>query len=147
MLITILKVIRACERHCHWEEVVHLYTHYDEFDSAANCMMQHSPTAFSHDQFQFVLQKVSNVELYYKAIGFYVEEQPMQLNSLLNAIVNKVDHARVVEEMRKLGHLPLILPYLKQVQTHNIKQVNEAVNELLIEQEDCEALRKSKRKK
>ncbi len=37
--LNIPKVIRACERHCHWEEAVLMYTHYDEFDQAANCEM------------------------------------------------------------------------------------------------------------
>ncbi|CAD7945130.1 unnamed protein product [Amoebophrya sp. A120] len=137
------KVIRACERHCHWEEAVHLYTHYDEYDSAANCMMQHSPVAFSHDQFLFVMQKVANTELLYRAISFYIEEQPLLLDALLKTIESKVDHARVVQQMRDMGHLPLILPYLKQVQVHNIQAVNEALNELYLEAEDHSNLRKS----
>merc|ERR1719160_258926 len=107
--LNIPKLIRACERHYHWEQVVFLYMHYDEFDSAANCMMAHSPTAFSHDQSQMVMQKVSNMELYYRAIQFYLDEQPMQVNSLLNTIAPKVDHARVVQQVRKMGNLPLIL--------------------------------------
>lgn len=84
------KVIRACERHNHWEEAVHLYTHYDEYDSAANCMMQHSPVAFSHDQFLFVMQKVANTELLYRAITFYIEEQPLLLDALMKTIESKV---------------------------------------------------------
>jgi len=82
-----------------------LYTHYDEFDAAANCMIQHSPVAFSHDQFLMVMQKVSNTELYYRAISFYVEEQPMQLSGLLKAIESKLDHARVVQQMTQSGNL------------------------------------------
>jgi clathrin heavy chain len=49
--LNIPKLIRACERHYLWECAVFLYTHYDEFDSAANVMMSHSPSAFAHDQF------------------------------------------------------------------------------------------------
>merc|ERR1719440_942658 len=95
------KLINACERHYHWEHAVFLYMHYDEFDSAANTMMQHSVSAFSHDQFLMVMQKVSNMEIYYRAITFYLDEQPMQVNSLLNTIASKVDHARVVQQVRK----------------------------------------------
>merc|ERR1712072_701815 len=112
--LNIPKLIQACERHFLWEQVVFLYMQYDEFDSAANTMMAHSPTAFSHDQFQMIMTKISNMELYYRAIQFYLDEQPMQVNSLLNTIAPKVDHARVVQLARKAGHLPLILPYLKQ---------------------------------
>jgi len=141
--LNIPKLINACERHNLWEQAVFLYTHYDEFDSAANTMMSHSPTAFAHDQFLMIMQKISNLELYYRAVQFYIDEQPMQVNSLLHAIASKVDHARVVQLTRKAGHLPLILPYLKQVQQHNIAPVNEAVNELYAEGEQYEDLRTS----
>merc|ERR1712226_967249 len=121
--LNIPKLIQACERHCRWQEAVFLYMHYDEFDSAANTMMAHSPTAFSHDQFQMIMTKISNMELYYRAIQFYLDEQPMQVNSLLNTIAPKVDHARVVQQVKKTGHLSLILPYLKSVQQHNVQAV------------------------
>merc|ERR1712048_324311 len=42
-----------------------------------------------------------------------------------------------------LGHLPLILPYLKQVQQHNIAAVNDAINELYVESEQYEDMRQS----
>merc|ERR550537_1027880 len=105
--------------------------------------MLHSPTAFAHDQFQMVMQKISNFELYYRAIQFYFDELPMQVNSLLNTLAAKVDHARVVQLARKAGHLFLILPYLKQVQQHNIATVNEAINEIYAESEQYEELRQS----
>merc|ERR1719183_374287 len=106
-------------------------------------MMSHSPTAFSHDQFQMIMQKVSNLELYYRAIQFYLDEQPMQVNSLLNTIAPKVDHARVVQQVRKTNHLPLIMAYLKSVQQHNVAVVNDAINELYVESEQYEELRQS----
>ena len=40
----------------------------DEFDSAANTIMGHSSTAFQHEQFLTVMQKCSNLDLYYRAI-------------------------------------------------------------------------------
>jgi clathrin heavy chain len=141
--LNIPKLIQACERHNLWEQVVFLYMQYDEFDSAANTMFAHSPTAFSHDQFQMIMQKISNMEIYYRAIAFYLEEQPMQVNSLLNTIAPKVDHARVVQQVRKTGHLGLILPYLKSVQQHNVAAVNDAVNDLYVEGEMFEDLRVS----
>eukprot|EP00397_Hematodinium_sp_SG-2012_P000429 GEMP01000429.1.p1 GENE.GEMP01000429.1~~GEMP01000429.1.p1 ORF type:complete len:1703 (+),score=505.89 GEMP01000429.1:149-5257(+) len=141
--LNIPKVIRACERHALWSETVFLYIHYDEFDSAANTMMQHSGLAWTHDQFLLVMQKVSNMELLYRAVSFYLEEHPLEINSLLNTISSKVDHARVVQQLRKNGHLPLIQPYLKQVQQHNIQQVNDALNDLYLDGEDYEELRES----
>lgn len=141
--LNIPKLIQACERHYHWQHAVFLFTHYDEFDQAANTMMAHSPTAFSHDQFLMVMQKVANMELYYRAIAFYIEEQPMQLNALLSTIAAKVDHTRVVQQVRKLNQLSLILPYLKSVQQHNSAAVNEAILEIYTEGEQFEELRNS----
>merc|ERR1712194_697379 len=141
--LNIPKLIQACERHSHWEHAVFLYTHYDEFDSAANTMMAHSPVAFSHDQFQMILQKVSNQDIYYRAIEFYIAEQPMQLSSLLNNIMSKVDHGRVVQQVRKVNQLPLIMGYLKSAQQHNVAAVNEAINEPYVEGEQYEELRQS----
>merc|ERR1719446_1557044 len=67
----------------------------------------------------------------------------MTVNSLLNTIAPKIDHARVVQQVRKAGHLPLIVPYMKQVQQHNIAAVNEAINDLYVDGEQYEELRTS----
>merc|ERR1712087_905417 len=83
------------------------------------------------------------MEIYYRAIDFYLSENPMQLTKMLNAIMAKVDHARVVQQVRKAGHLPLILPYLKAAQQHNIAAVNEAINEMYVEGEQYDELRQS----
>lgn len=141
--LNIPKLIHACERHYHWEHAVFLYTHYDEYDQAANTMMAHSPIAFAHDQFLMIMQKVSNMELYYRTVQFYLDEQPLQLNSLLSTITPKVDHARVVQQVKKAGQLPLIMPYMKQVQQHNIAPVNEAINDIYVDGEQYEELRQS----
>ena len=49
-----------------------------------------------------------------------------------------MDHTRVVLMLRKAGNLPLVKDYLMSVQKTNLSAVNEAVNELLIEEEDFE---------
>merc|ERR1719191_2209265 len=67
----------------------------------------------------------------------------MQISSLLNAIAPKVDHARVVQHVRKSGHMALILPYLKSVQQHNVQAVNDAINEMYVDGEQYEELRTS----
>jgi hypothetical protein len=51
---------------------------------------------------------------------------------------SRVDHTRVVGILRKADNLPLIKDYLLSVQKSNLLAVNEAVNELLIEEEDFE---------
>ena len=81
--LNIPRLIRVCEDHHHWKELVFLYIQYDEYDNAALVMMNHSPLAWEHVLFKDVAVKVSNVEVYYKAISFYLEEHPDLLNDLL----------------------------------------------------------------
>lgn len=139
--LNIPRLIRVCEEQQHWRELTYLYIQYDEYDNAANCMMAHSPVAWEHVQFKDVAVKVSNVEVYYRAIIFYLEEHPDLLLDLMKVLELRVDHTRVVDIFRKRGHLPLIKDYLLSVQKVNIAEVNEAVNELLVEEEDFDALR------
>ena len=136
------KLLRACEAARLWDEAVYLYKEDDQYDSAIKTMMEHS-TAFQHDLFLDCAQKVRNSELYYKAIAFYLEQQPMSLVRLLQVLTPNLDHSRVVHQLRKLENLPLVLPYLKSVQKENLSAVNEAVNELYIEDEDYESLHQS----
>jgi len=56
----------------------------------------------------------------------------------LQVLESRVDHTRVVLMLRKAGNLPLVKDYLMSVQKTNLSAVNEAVNELLIEEEDFE---------
>lgn len=141
--LNIPKVIRACEHNLLWKEAVFLYISYDESDSAANLMMQHSPSAWSHEEFVNISKKVANTEILYRAIGFYLDEHPLLLNAFLTAVAPKIDHARAIQQVKKAGHLPLIFEYLQSIQTHNVAQINDALNELLLEQEDIEGLKES----
>jgi len=71
--------------------------------------------------------------LFFRAVIFYLDEQPMLINDLLKNISSKVDHAKAVQVLRRAGHLALCLPWLQSIQMYNVSQVNEAVNELLTE--------------
>merc|ERR1711988_1123675 len=53
------------------------------------------------------------------------------------------DHVRVVRLVQKEGHLAMIKEYLQNVQVNNLTAVNEAFNDLLMDAEDYENLRKS----
>lgn len=55
---------------------------------------------------------------------------------LLQVLEARIDHTRVVSILRKADHLPLVKDYLVAVQKGNLAAVNDAVNELLIEEED-----------
>ncbi|TNY19085.1 hypothetical protein DMC30DRAFT_401377 [Rhodotorula diobovata] len=141
--INIPKVLRAAEQAHLWSELVFLYVHYDEFDNAALAMMERSAAAWEHNQFKEVIVKVANIEIYYKALNFYLEQQPMLLNDLLTVLAPRIDHTRVVKMFQKADELPQIKHYLLAVQKHNLPAVNEAYNELLIEEEDHQSLRDS----
>ncbi|KAG0245932.1 putative CHC1-clathrin heavy chain [Mortierella sp. GBAus27b] len=141
--INIPKVITACEEAHLWKELIFLYVHYDEYDNAAVTMMKHSPDAWEHGSFKEVIVKVSNLEIYYKALRFYLDEQPMLLNDLLAVMVPRIDHNRVVQMFQKSDNMPLIKGYLVAVQSVNNLAVNAAYHDLMIEEEDYENLRKS----
>lgn len=112
--INIPKLIRVCDEQQHWKELTYLYIQYDEYDNAAATMMSHSPEAWDHMQFKDVAVKVANVELYYKAVHFYLEEHPELINDLLNVLAARVDHTRVVDIMRKVGIiLQLVCSYFR----------------------------------
>lgn len=47
--------------------------------------------------------QVANVELYYKAIQFYLEFKPLLLNDLLMVLSPRLDHTRAVNFFSKVG--------------------------------------------
>ncbi|OWM87409.1 hypothetical protein CDL15_Pgr022520 [Punica granatum] len=141
--LNIPKLIRACDEQQHWKELTYLYILYDEFDNAATTIMNHSPEAWDHMQFKDVIVKVASVELYYKAVHFYLQEHPDLINDVLNVLALRVDHTRVVDILRKAGHLRLVKPYMVAVQSNNVPAVNEALNEIYVEEEDYDRLRES----
>jgi clathrin heavy chain len=95
-------LLRACQRFLLWNEAVYLHSNYEEYDNAVKIMIEHSPTAFKHDIFVTNIQKVSNHDLLYKAVTFYLEEEPARLNELLKCITLKVDLSKVVQEVNFL---------------------------------------------
>ncbi|KAJ3152832.1 hypothetical protein HDU89_001035 [Geranomyces variabilis] len=141
--INIPKVIRATETAHMWPELVFLYSHYDEHDNAALTIMEHAADAWEHTNFKDVIVKVSNLEIYYKALRFYLEQQPLMITDLLTVLTPRIDHTRVVQMFQKSNNLPLIKPYLIAVQQANNQAVNMAYNDLLIEEEDFKSLRDS----
>lgn len=141
--VNIPKVLRAAEQAHLWSELVFLYDKYEEFDNAIVTMMQHPTVAWRESQFKDVIPKVANIELYYKALQFYLDYKPLLLNDLLLVLTPRMDHTRCVAFFSKLGHIALVKPYLRSVQNHNNKAINEALNNLLIEEEDYQGLRAS----
>lgn len=61
--------------------------------------------------FIFTPLQVANVELYYKAVQFYLEFKPLLLNDLLMVLSPRLDHTRAVTFFTKVIFL---LPSSKQ---------------------------------
>ncbi|KAK0118946.1 hypothetical protein ONS96_012020 [Cadophora gregata f. sp. sojae] len=141
--INIPKMLRATEDAHLWPELVFLYCHYDEWDNAALAMMERATDAWEHHSFKDIVVKVANLEIYYRALNFYLQEQPSLLTDLLQALTPRIDVNRVVKMFEKSDNIPLIKPFLLNVQSQNKKIVNSAINDLLIEEEDYKTLRDS----
>jgi clathrin heavy chain len=137
------KIIRVCEQFYLWNEVIFLHNHYNGYDNALLAMMEHSPICFKHDLFTNTLSKVTNSSLYSEAIRFYIVEQPQLLNDMLKVIAPKLDLSTTVYELKKMDALALALPFLKSVQSTNNYDVNEALNEIYVDDEDPESLKNS----
>ncbi|KRX18795.1 Clathrin heavy chain 1 [Trichinella nelsoni] len=141
--VNIPKVLRAAEQAHLWAELVFLYDKYEEYDNAVVTVMKHPVEAWREQHFKEIITKVANIELYYKAMQFYLDYKPLLLNDLLTVLAPRMDHTRAVAFFTKNKHLPLIKPYLRAVQNQNNKAINEALNQLLIEEEDYAGLRAS----
>ncbi|KYQ93795.1 clathrin heavy chain [Tieghemostelium lacteum] len=141
--LNVPKVIKACQANQQWSQLTYLYIHYDEHDNAIQTMINHSIEAWDHTLFKETVPKVAKVDLYYNSIQFYLEEQPLLINDLLTVLSPRIDHTRAVNMIRSLGHLPLVKPYLMAAQDQNNVALNEALNELYVEEEDYESLRQS----
>ncbi|KAF2112345.1 clathrin heavy chain [Lophiotrema nucula] len=141
--INIPKMIRATEEAHLWPELIFLYIHYDEWDNAALAMMERAADAWDHQSFKDTIVKVTNLEIYYRALSFYLEEQPSLLTDLLQALTPRIDVNRVVRMFLKSDNIPLIKNFLVAVQPQNKREVNNALNDLLIEEEDYKTLRDS----
>merc|ERR1719498_268421 len=64
----------------------------------------------------------------------------MMLNDLLAVISQRCDHVRVIQQLRKAGHVPLVKPYLLSTQPMNIKEVNEALSAAVVEYTNFDAI-------
>jgi clathrin heavy chain len=141
--INIPKMIRATEEAHLWPELVFLYCHYDEWDNAALSMMERSTDAWEHHSFKDIIVKVANLEIYYRSLNFYLQEQPLLLTDLLQVLTPRIDVNRVVRIFQSSDNIPLIKPFLLNVQSQNKRAVNDAINEILIEEEDNKLLKDS----
>jgi clathrin heavy chain len=96
---------------------------------------------WDHDEFKKIVAKVSNTEIMYKAVSFYLARMPLLLNDLLAGLSARIDPARVVKILQNEDNLPIARTWLISCQTKQNRVVNEALCDLFIEEEDHAALR------
>jgi len=141
--LNIPKVCVVCEENLQWNEVVFLYKKSGDYNKAAKVIMDHPEDCFEDITFKEIIVEVTQPDIFYDAVKFYIEYNPKEIKNIMNVLTPKIDPAKVVTRIKKLDHLPLIRDYLIAVQEKNIALVNEALNSLYIEEENYEALRNS----
>lgn len=105
-------------------------------------MLEHASSARDHNQLTEVVVKAAIVEIYYKALSFYLQEPPLLQVDLLTVLAPRIDHTRVVRMFLPDDNVPLTRSSLVALQGL-IEAVNDTYNDLPIEQEDYKALRDS----
>jgi len=116
--INVPMVIRAVQTAHLWPELIFLYAHSDEWDNAALTVIENSTDNFDHLYFKEIIVQVANLEIYYKAINFYVENHPSVLVDLLSALTPRLDISRTIKLFRNSDNLPLIKAFLINVLPH-----------------------------
>ncbi|NWH46936.1 CLH1 protein, partial [Fregata magnificens] len=134
--VNIPKVLRAAEQAHLWAELVFLYDKYEEYDNAIITMMNHPTDAWKEGQFKDIIAKVSN---YFPAVLKTTSNYFSTRSHLIFIPFVFCCAAHSIEWQQLL----LVKPYLRSVQNHNNKGVNEALNNLLTEEEDYQGLRAS----
>ncbi|CAJ1036018.1 Clathrin, heavy-chain linker/Clathrin-H-link/Region in Clathrin and VPS, putative [Leishmania lindenbergi] len=137
------KMITVCEQYHHWIVLRLLHINNEDWLAAANLMMHRHADTFDNEIFKEVISHLGASDVVYTAIGFYLKTHPEHLNDFLSSIFKRVDPERVMEETMRVTPIYVIRAFLETAQERNIKKVNEALNDLYIEEEDFKTLRHS----
>lgn len=155
--INLPKIVKICQAELLSNETVQLYLVYNEYDQAAQVLLAHSAVTWEHQPFVQILRNVTNTDIIYKAVTFYLEEQPSSLNDFLEAVTAKLEYYRVIHTIKShpltreakstaISPIALVVPWLESQQekanaTTNL--VNDILNEIYLENYDYHALKKS----
>ncbi|XP_022191703.2 clathrin heavy chain [Nilaparvata lugens] len=138
--MNIPKVLKAAMKAHLWSDLVFLYDKCEDYDNAISVMIDHPTEAWKGCYFKDMIPKVTNIELYYSAVSFYLEYKPLLLNEILLILAPRIDHSRCINFFSRAGHLKFIQKYLMSVQSLNNKAINEALNSLYIEEYNYDKL-------
>lgn len=141
--LSISRVIAACEAANLWSEQVFLHFHNEEHDRAVQVMLEHAGVALDHDRLGKALLKCTNTDTLYSALRYYATQHPKRVNDLLALLASRVDPIKIVGLFERMALLSLAKGYLVSVQSMHSPVINQALNEVLLEEEDVEGLQLS----
>lgn len=134
------KVTSACGEGHLWSEMIYLLIQNEEVEKAVSVMVEH-PEGWDHELTCRAVQRISSPDTILRVVKFYLDEAPLKVNELLTLVGTRIDPTRIVEHFKQTKLLPLIKGYLTTIQLNHSVIVNNALNELLLEEEDVEGLR------
>nr|CCC93746.1 putative clathrin heavy chain [Trypanosoma congolense IL3000] len=137
------KLIAACEEHHHWLALRVLHIGNEDWLAAAKTMINHFADAFDHEVFKDVARHLGASDFVYSSINFYVNVYPQNLCDFLSSMFKVLDAERVLREVKSVAPVYLIQPYLEAAQTRNSRAINDALNNLYVEEENFVSLRNS----
>jgi hypothetical protein len=123
-------------------EISYLHELDGDFDRATRTVSEH-PEIWKDAKFREILVKVKSTDLLYDSVKFYLEFAPENVVELLGVVSNRLDPVKVVQLAQKLEAIYIIQPFLEHVQEKNIRELNNVLNELYIEDENFLRLRES----
>ncbi|KAG9450579.1 hypothetical protein H6P81_010544 [Aristolochia fimbriata] len=97
-------------------------------------------TAVCHGSIEGESEPIKLFERTAKAVHIYLLPHPGLINDPLSVLALRVDQTCVADRMRKACHLRLVKPYMVAVRSNNVSAVNEAFNEIYVEEEDYDRL-------
>ncbi len=142
--LNIYKLKDVCVQNERFEALLFINEIVAKYEEAVNIMMKHQKY-FKETKFYELLSHCSDSEYYYEAIAFFIKEYPDKLNELLIKItIRKLDLSRTITFL-KIHKFPLskVKGFLKLAQTEKNRDINQALNEVYIEEEDFNSLEKS----
>ncbi|KAH0790147.1 Clathrin heavy chain 1 [Histomonas meleagridis] len=80
--IALFKVIKQLNLMHMWKELTFAYEKYSEYDNAVLVMMEHPSTSWEHGHFKDLISQVSNADILYRSLTFYLNYSPLDLNEL-----------------------------------------------------------------
>ena len=140
------EILTICEKLHLFRDVVFLLITCEDYDSALRVVLDH-PGSQGHwsssteDIFLECCKKTTVLELIYGAVTLCLQEHPELINRLLATVQSRVNPDRIVSVAQRFDSVSVIKDWMLKVQQVNSKGVNQALNELFIEEENYEELK------